>query len=625
MSGEGRAADPDAWGVIPAYEDADGQWQEVPRATRDALVEAMGGDPSAAGPPATDDAVLVLHRGQGHELDGSGAEVALEDGTRRTVGSTVPDDLPLGYHDLLVPGRDRPTRLIVSPGVCHLPDGLRWWGVAVQLYAAWSRRSEGIGDLADLRALATTFADAGADALMVNPLGAAVPTTPRDASPYLPSSRRVLDWLHVRVAEVPGGDAAGHVADPPHGRIDHDAVAAAKLAALERAFRASRSATEAAVDAWLPDADPAMPRYAAFAVAAEQHGPDWHDWPADLRRPGGAGWTRFERDHVDRVRFHLWVQWCADRQLADTASSIALVRDLPVGASPYGFDAWMDQDLLADGVTVGAPPDLLGPQGQDWQLPAYVPWKLRAAGYAPFAETVRASFRHAGGLRIDHALGLFRLFWIPPDATPSQGAYVAQHTDELFDVIALESHRAGAVVIGEDLGTVGAGVRQTMHERRMLRYHVGWFEEDPPPTWAPDALASLSTHDLPTVAGVWTGEDERELEAIGQQPDHTWYDLLRTRLADLVDERATDLVDDRATGVSDVLAAAHRWLASAPSAIVLAQLEDLLGVTHRPNVPGTQPPVRDNWSTPLPVPVDDLADHTGVRAVLDAMASVARR
>ena len=607
---EGQAAAPDAWGIIPGFEDADGRWRETPAATHDALVEAMGGDPRAEGPPPTDDAVLVLHPGTGHELDAP-ATLVLEDDTRREVGHTVPGDLPLGYHELRVAGREAPTRLIVSPGTCHLPDDLRWWGVAVQLYAAWSHGSEGIGDFADLRLLARTLAGFGADALMVNPTGAAVATTPRDASPYLPSSRRMLDWLSLRVAEVPGGDTVGRVLPPPAGRIDHDHVAAAKLAALETAFEAADD--DPALDAWLAAADPGVSAFARWSVAVERHGADWRAWPADLRHPDGGGMERVAREDPRRVRFHQWLQWCADRQLAEAAAPLRLLRDLPVGASPHGFDAWVDQDLLADGVTVGAPPDALGPHGQDWQLPAYVPWKLRAAGYEPLTRTIRASLRHAGALRIDHALGLFRLFWIPPDGTPADGAYVAQPTSDLFDVLALESHRAGAVIVGEDLGTVGPGVRDELHDRRMLRYHVGWFEDQPPSTWAPDSLASLSTHDLPTVAGVWTGEDEAELDRIGQDPDAGFFQRLRWKLA--------GIAGDGYAPLDDVLVAAHRWLASAPSAIVLGQLEDLLAVSTRPNVPGTQPPTRANWAHPLPRPLEELADDDRARAILDALRS----
>ena len=608
---EGQAAPPDAWGIIPGFEDADGRWRETPAATHDALVEAMGGDPRADGPPPTDDAVLVLHPDTGHELDAP-ATLVLEDGTRREVGHTVPGDLPLGYHELRVAGRDTPTRLIVSPGTCHLPDDLRWWGVAVQLYAAWSHGSEGIGDFADLRLLAHTLAGFGADALMVNPTGAAVATTPRDASPYLPSSRRMLDWLSLRVAEVPGrghrrtGAAASRGAHRPRPRRRRQA--GRPRGRLRR--RGRRPGAGCLAGRGGPGRDRLRPvvggRRAARRRLARlarrpapprrrRHGPRWR-----ARTRGACGST----SGCSGARTGSWPR---------RPRPLHLLRDLPVGASPHGFDAWIDQDLLADGVTVGAPPDALGPHGQDWQLPAYVPWKLRAAGYEPLARTIRASLRHAGALRIDHALGLFRLFWIPPGGTPADGAYVAQPTGDLFDVLALESHRAGAVIVGEDLGTVGAGVRRELHERRMLRYHVGWFEDEPPSTWAPDALASLSTHDLPTVAGVWTGEDEAELERIGQDPDAGFFQRLRWKLA--------AIAGDGYAPLDDVLVAAHRWLASAPSAIVLGQLEDLLGVTTRPNVPGTQPPTRANWAHPLPRPLEELADDARARAILDALGS----
>ncbi len=262
------------------------------------------------------------------------------------------------------------------------------------------------------------------------------------------------------------------------------------------------------------------------------------------------------------MRFHRWVQWVLDAQLARAGEPLALLGDVPIGSDPDGADAWMWQDVLATGVTVGAPPDRLGPAGQDWTLPAFVPWKLRAAGYQPFIDTLRAAFRHVGGVRIDHVLGLFRLFWIPEGGTPADGAYVRMPTRELLDILALESQRAGAFVVGEDLGTVEGGVREELLARRILRYQVWWFEDDPVERWATDALGSVTTHDLPTVAGVWTGADLRMQEDAGLDPDTDWLARLHRDL-----EEATGVAADG--DARDVSLALHRRLAAGPSRVVV--------------------------------------------------------
>lgn len=604
---EGHTVQPDAWGILPAYDDAFGNRVETAEETRRALIVAMGTDPDGPGPPVVDD-VLVVRQGEVAILPGA-VEIVREDGEVVATGSQLPGDLPAGYHDVRVSGRDAPVRLIVSPGVCHLPEGLRTWGLAVQLYALRSAGSWGIGDLADLAALAWWAADRGAGTVLVNPLGSVAPTRPREASPYFPSTRRFLDWIYLRVTDVPGGAELTTDADLADGPIDRDRVAALKLAALEEAYR--RAPSDPDHDRYVEHGGEDLRSFATWQVAAERFGGDWRRWPAELRHPSSPEVARLGREHDDRVRFHTWLQWCADRQLERAGQALRLGGDLPIGADPGGFDAWQYQDLLADGVTVGAPPDELGPQGQDWKLPAFVPWKLRAAGYEPYITTLRAAFRHTGLLRIDHVLGLFRLFWIPPGGTAADGAYVAQPTRELLDILALESRRARAIVVGEDLGTVQPGVRHELYERRILRYHVGWFEDGPPETWSPFSLASLSTHDLPTVAGVWTGYDLEELDALGLEPDREWFGRLRQRLESWA-----------APGVEleDATLGAHRALAAAPSAVVLAQLEDLVGAVPRVNVPGTQPPLRANWTTPLPTTLEGLTTHPVVSAVLSALA-----
>jgi len=613
----GRSAPPDAWGIVAGYEDAFGTWTDVDPTVREQLVVAMDGDPSADGPPEVD-AVLVIRAGETPEVADL-IEVTLEDGDVVVADGCLPADLPLGYHDLHLRGQEQPRRLIVSPGRALLPDASISWGWAAQVYALWSDASWGIGDLRDLRTLAGWSASQGAGTILINPLHAVTPVTPRGTSPYYPTSRRFLDPLYLAVDEVPGASDLGGVPElrarsrhaGGHGRIDRDAVFAAKMEALERIWETSPTAGQE--PEFLAEDDPGTWAFAMYCVLAEHHGTSWKDWPAGLSHPDNVEVAAFAAEHADRVRFHRWLQWLCEQQLRRAGEPLALLGDLPIGADPDGFDAWEWQDVLADGVTVGAPPDALGPHGQNWMLPAFVPWKLRAARYEPFIDMLRRAMRHVGGLRIDHVLGLFRLFWIPPEGEAASGTYVRMPSRELLDILALESHRNDTFVVGEDLGTVEEGVRDELDARDILRYQVWWFEDDDLGRWSSKALASVSTHDLPTVAGIWTGTDEADLRAIGQRPDGAWHAELRDRIA----VAAGVAIDAPA---AEAVVGLHRRVARAPNRIVVVQLDDALVVPHRINVPGTDAGARpDNWSQPLPVAVDALAGDPTVRAVVTAM------
>ena len=600
----------EAYGIAPAYEDAFGNWTEVPDDTLDALIEAMGDRP-------TGDPVRFVHPGEHVEV--GRAKLVYEDGTAQDVDGALPGDLPLGYHDLHLEGREVPQRLIVSPGRCWLPDRLRRWGWSAQLYEARSRASWGIGDLADLRRLGQWSRGLGARAVLCNPFGAVTPRTPRETSPYYPTSRRYRDPVYLRVEDVPGADhpdvdltslaAAGRALNDDRV-IDRDAVVRLKTAALEQIWdRVPGVREDERFRAYAAEQGDALTRFATFMTAAERHGERWRQWPASLTHPDRAVVTLAADERVD---FHRWCQWLLDEQLRAAGDTIDLMADLPIGFDPRGADAWAWQDLVADGVSIGAPPDRLARQGQDWQLPPFVPHRLRAAGYDPIVQTLRAAFRHAGALRIDHALGLFRLFWIPPGAPASAGAYVQMPADELLDVLALESHRAEAFVVGEDLGTVPPGVRPALTDRGILRYRVLWFEDEHPNDWDELALASVTTHDVATVAGVWTGADARMQTEIGIDSDAEWHAQLRERIL-----QRTGVAED--ADAAEVSRAVHGVLGRSPAAVVVAQLEDALAVEERPNVPGTQRDVRANWSLALPVPLDELVSDPRVHAVADAL------
>lgn len=604
--------DPAAWGVEPAYDDAYGRRREVPEEVRAAVLAAMGDEPPSGDP------VRVARRGEDMP---AGALVTLEDGTPLGSMARLPEDMPYGYHDLEL--GDERQLLIVGPGQCHLPAEAHTWAWAVQLYAARSRGSWGIGDLADLRALAEWSAGLGALYLVLNPLHAVAPTLPQEASPYFPSSRRFRNPLYLRVEEVPGAAAvelgelvaAGRALDERR-LIDRDTVLRLKLDALERIWAAgpgSDPASDPGLVAYRAEQGAPLHGWATFATLAERLGPAWRSWPEELRRPEAAAVERFAAANADRVAFHGWLQWLLDEQLARaaTVAPIGLVQDLPVGIDRDGFDAWAWQQLLALDASVGAPPDIFNTAGQDWGLPPFVPHRLRSAGYRPLIETLRAALRHAGGLRIDHVMGLFRLWWIPGGSGPVDGAYVRYRADELLEIVALESWRAGALVVGEDLGTVEPAVRDELARHRLLSSRLLYFESAPTAEYPELAMAAVTTHDLPTIAGAWLGSDLEDQARSGIDPDHAGLAQLRERLA-----AATGLppgADPR-----EVIVAAHGALAAAPSVLLSATLEDALAVEERPNIPATVD--RPNWSIALPRPIEEIVDDPLVLRVAEALS-----
>lgn len=605
-----------AFGVSPDFYDAFGNHYELEGDAADQLIAAMDAPAGHDGPPTTDTVIVTRPDEQAAAPSG---ELICEDDARHRVDGTLPHGLPLGYHTL---HRDdgRTTSVIVSPGAC-VPHPGRIWGLAVQLYSTCSRDSWGVGDLADLAALGRWAHDAGAGVLLLNPLDAVVAETPREDSPYFPSSRRFRDPLYLRVEEVPGADVVA--ADLPAlraqavggaERIERRRIVGAKLEALQAIFAARDPEADAAAgfDDFRATQGAALERFATFEALVEVHGTGWRSWPEAFHDPDGPAVAAFAADHAARITFHAWLQWQLDEQLRRAGRTVPLMRDLPIGVDPDGADAWEWQDVFATGVTVGAPPDELGPAGQDWRVPAWVPWKLREAGYRPWIETLRAAFRHAAALRIDHVLGLFRLFWVPPGG-PRAGAYVAQDARELLDILALESHRAGAYVVGEDLGTVMDGVREELVARAMLRYRVLWFEQQPAHEWDHRGLGSVTTHDLPSIGGLWTRSDLEVLRALGHEVDPDRIERMRDDLA-----RRTGVDTD--ASVHDVCVAAGRLLAGAGCDVVVAQLEDVVGSTHRINVPGTDASERpDNWCVPFPVAIEELGAHETARAVTAAM------
>jgi len=600
----------DLWGIDDGWTDNDGTWHPAPATTIGAVAAAMGRERQEGArddhPPGRP--VWIVRPGSTDRLL-SRCGLVLEDGTDLGELAALPADVPLGLHSLTPADGGPTTTLIVSPGRCHLPVDLRAWGVAMQVPTTRSGDGWGIGDLADVRAVATWLNGLGAGALALSPLHAPTPVIPIQTSPYYPSSRRWRSPLLIRVDEVPGARTSAEVmaiaaearsASSVHGPVlDRDAVWQRERAALELLWADLPAAERAALDRWRSTQGPALESWARYCALAEEHGARWSTWPAPLRHPDDAAVTRAAAAVSERVTFHAWLQLLVDQQLERAnVGDVRLIQDLAVGVDPDGADAWALQDLLALGMSVGAPPDDFAPDGQQWGLPPFVPWRLRDAGYRPFAELLRASMARGGGLRVDHVMGLARLFWIPRDGTPADGTYVRYPGRELLEVLALESVRAGALVVGEDLGTVEDTFRHELHVTGVLSTRLVWFEDQPPEHYPPEALAMVTTHDLPTIAGVWTGADEEELVALGRPTPDDERGALRRRLDALV-ELAPD------TPVDAAIDATHQRLGRSAAMLALATLEDLCEVPRRPNVPGTTSE-RPNWSQVLPMPVEDF-------------------
>ena len=523
----------------------------------------------------------------------------------------------------------------------HLPPWLTdrpAWGVFCQLYELRSARNWGIGDFADLAELARLCGAAGADFLGVNPLHALFAARPGHASPFSPSNRRFLNPLYVAPDALGCAEpdlAALRAAD----RVDYAAVSAIKMQALRQAFDAFPGAP--AFDAFVAEGGEPLRLHALHEVISTLHGgAGWPDWPAALREPTSPEVARLAADRTDDLRFHLWLQWVARTQLAeaqraalDAGMRLGLYLDLAVGEAPDGSATWSGVAARLPGVTVGAPPDMFSTTGQGWGLAAPSPVALREAGFEPFRAMIRAQLRDAGALRIDHAMALRQLFLIPDGAPPRDGAHLRYPLPDLMRVLAEESHAAGAVVIGEDLGWVPDGFREAMAAANVLSYRIAVFEQDaegfvPPEAYPSLALACLSTHDLPVLSQWWRGDDIARRETHGLIPpeDAEAQRAHRRRERRWMLRWAGLTADPRRTSAPPGLTeAAYRTLARAPSRLVGVRLADLAGPEAPTNVPGVTEDAYPNWRPRSPTPLADLARAPMFRAVTAALSEARPR
>jgi glycogen debranching enzyme GlgX len=636
----------DSAGIDPIWWDVDGGFHKVGAATKQALLAAMRlpattaaelGDSLArltrqpALPPAV--SVRVAHSIPIRLGQPRPAWVTLlrEDGSLERFPSTG-DTLVLppqqaGRHRLL--NEDRPEQichLTVAPEVCYLPPpleaGQRRFGVAAHLYTLRSQGDQGIGDFTTLSRFASEAASNGASIVGLNPLHALFPHDRSRISPYHPSDRRFLDPIYIDVSGLPGGAAL----PSPSGPVDYRTVWNGKRSVLRAAFTPLGEAT-------IPEA---LWRFATFEAIAEILGTShWRAWPDNLRHPESPGVAAFAAQHRETVQFHAFMQTIADSQLAAAAGSatrhglsLGFYRDLAVGTAPDGAEAWSAQDTLMPGVSVGAPPDPFAAAGQIWCLPPPDPVAMRSDGFRAFNDLLTANMRHAGALRIDHVMGLRRLFVVPDGAGAVDGAYVAYPMQDLLAQVALQSQRARCLVVGEDLGTVPEGMSETLAAANILSYSVLWFERREgrlrrPAEWRRLAAACVSTHDLPTLAGWWNGTDivEKRHLSLLDGPDAE-----RDRAAEKValiallqaENLLTDSVDPSQPMPPEVAAAIHAFVSATPSLLALVQADDLAGETVAVNLPGTDKE-RSNWRRRLDPDVSVLCRTPLAQAILAAL------
>lgn len=610
---------------------------------------------------------IVTEDGTRHEVSQPGLweEPRAVDG-RPTSRATflIPAGLPLGWHRLHAQTGDRAAdcALVVTPPRLETTSNLaghRDWGLMAQLYSVRSSRSWGIGDFADLADLAAIAgAQYGAGFVLVNPLHASEPAPPVEPSPYLPSSRRFFHPLYIRVEDVPeysylspearfvveGLAAQQHPANLEPDHLDRDSAYTAKLTALEAVHQVRRSpARDHRFEEFCAEQGQGLADFALWCALSELFPADAPEWLIEPRGPRGPFAAEHRKQLAERIEFHSWLQWLCDQQLetaqraaTDAGMAIGIVHDLAVGVQVTGSDAWTLQGVLAPGMTVGAPPDMFNQQGQNWSQPPWHPGRLAESGYVAYRDMLRSILHHAGGIRVDHILGLFRLWWIPVGAGPGEGTYVHYDHEALIGILALEAQRAGAVVIGEDLGVFQPWVRDYLAERGILGTSILWFERANGVPLAPDryrraCLTSVNTHDLPPTAGYLAGDHVDLRESLGllgrpvaeeREADHA------EQAAMLAALREHGLLPPLGTApaptVQETVEALYAYTTLTPSSLLGVALVDAVGERRTQNQPGTSNEY-PNWRIPLAGPdgksvlIDDLPANARFAALVETL------
>ncbi|MHB0927497.1 MAG: 4-alpha-glucanotransferase [Candidatus Nanopelagicales bacterium] len=583
-----------ARGVQPSFFDAFDVERQIPDSTLAWLYEEFQKQADVTAP-------LIASPGKWHpELHG---EIELGDGRRMHVEGILPIDAE-GYHRLRTPHGQ--TRLVLcAPDRLATPQ--RCFGWSVQLYDARTANSWGIGDFADLAALGRIAARSGAGFMLTCPLHAGNLGVQPMASPYSPSSREWLQVLYISIdlirTTVDVSDLREQARALNQNRIiDRGAVWALKRAALRRIWEGQGNQGGPDCDAWMEEHGENLRSFATFTALTEELGLPWQTWPSEYLHPDSPAVRDWARQHADAVAFHAWLQFLCDRQLGRASrQGVDIVADIAVGFDGGGFDAWHWQDILVFDAEVGAPPDRHNRDGQRWGLPAFSPTGLISVGFDPFIRMVRSALRHAKGLRIDHVMQLWRLFWVPPTGGAAEGAYVRYPHDALLAIIRIEADRTHAWVVGEDMGTVPEYVRPTMNDIDMLGYRAAC--RVPVSMFTVNTFGATGTHDHATIAGILCGTDPLDMQSAGKTVD---WEGERVRQQDLA--REAGLPEDGPytdAQVRQAIRARCQTVAESASRVVVFNLEDAAEVRHRPNMPGTTS-TWPNWCLALPRPADEV-------------------
>ena len=606
-------------GVSEGYINASGVWVETPIET---LKLASGNfadhQPVGFGEP------LVCSPGRWHpELFGT---LILENGFHFQVQGIVGEP---GYHILYTEDGQR-RFVICAPEKLPVPN---WgWGWQVQLYASRTRDSWGIGDFRDLALICRIARGQGASCVQVSPVHSVAPIDEPQDSPYSPASRSFLNLLHVAPGIVPGAERVDLSDLSQAGRalneerlINRSSVWKLKREALERIWSEIRKELPLEYRRYRGRRGRQLREFAIWSVIAEKEGvSDWRRWPESYRDPHSPTVREFARDNADRVEFYMWCQWVAEIQYQEACTSgVDVLADLAVGFDSGSEDAWVFQDILNFDFEIGAPPDSHNTEGQRWGLPPLNPQQLARVDFTPFIQMVNAALRHAGALRIDHVMQLWRLYWVPVTGHAQDGVYVYYPVDALLAILRLEAMRGNAWIVGEDMGTVAEGVRETMESigmlgnRSAMRTSVSEFPRL--------GVGTSSTHDQVTVAGLLTGSDVDDLNRIGKDADFGQIARTRRGLAELAHiDPDKPLSSITIEDVHDAVIERYRLLSSAQSIMVVVSLDDAAMVKERPNMPGTVG-IYPNWRLSLPRPVDDIMDSPMSRDLVALMNETRKR
>ncbi|WP_127751610.1 4-alpha-glucanotransferase [Devosia sp. 1566] len=615
-------------------------------------------------PAGTDQLAWQVVLEDGKEISGVADSFAAS--PQGKVSLRIPD-LPFGYHRLQLPEISAEANLIVSPGRCWLPPktATGYWGIAVQLYLLRSAANWGIGDFSDLQELIKVAGPRGCAVIGLNPLHQMFLDDPEAASPYSPATRLYLNPLYIDVLAVPEfgqSEAAQTLVESADFQrrlgdcratklVDYTAVTALKLEALQLVFESFTKADSAerknAMAAFRAEKGESLERVALFQVMRQHFASEnpsqasWQDWPTDMQIAGSPAQMQFAREHEAELDFQIYLQFLADEQLARAAEearrqgmAIGLYRDLAVGCDRSGAETWANPPAFLQSTLVGAPPDIFNPAGQNWGLPPFDPIALKREGYKSFAELIRSNMAHAGGLRIDHVMGLARLYCIPEGKSSAEGAYVSFPLDDLIGVLALESQRQQCLVVGEDLGTVPPGFREQLAAANILSYRVLFFEQDfqtgtfvPPDQYPELALTVTGSHDLPTLEAWWEGDDITLKDSLGlygteeeTRSQQERRDRERLNILEAFTQAGLFSPAPRIADVSPELFAreAHRFLGMTRSTLLVTQLDDMTGDIAPVNVPGTSTE-HPNWRRKYAMTIEELAEDPDAWSLVEPL------